>query len=339
MAKYTSQEKIQLVIWNHTQGKSVAEICTILNIKRRTVYNILKRFTHENRIDLKHGPGRPKRLTLHEERLIMRKVKLNPRVSAPTLVSELYEECGKKVGRETVRRTIRNAGYNGRVARRKPFISEVNRRKRLKFAKEYVSKPITYWEDVIYADESKFNIHGSDGRCMVWRERNKELDPRNLKATVKHGGGGHMVWGCVSAHGVGNLVFIDGILNSGRYLELLQANLRQSAAAMGILQTFKYYEDNDPKHRARIVQEWQLYRCPKVIHPPPQSPDLNIIENLWDELDRRVHQTPVSSKAALKERLEAEWMKFDQEYIRKLVCSMPNRLQCVIDQKGYSTRY
>lgn len=339
MAKYTSQEKIQLVIWNHTKGKSVAEICTILNIKRRTVYNILKRYKDENRLDLKHSPGRPKLLTPHDERLIVRKMKKNPRLSAPKLVSELYAECGKKIGCETMRRTLRKAEYNGRVARRKPFISGVNRRKRLQFAKEHVTKPITYWEDVIFADESKFNICGSDGRTMVWRKPNTELNSSNLQATVKHEGGGLMVWGCVSAHGVGDLVFIEGIMDSRRYLELLQAHLRQSAAAMGILPSFKYYEDNDPKHRARIVQEWQLYRCPKVIHPPPQSPDLNIIENLWDELDRRVHQTPVLSKAALKERIQVEWRKLDPDYIRKLASSMPNRLQCVLDQKGYSTRY
>ena len=52
---------------------------------------------------------------------------------------------------------------------------------------------------------------------------------------------------------------------------------------MGIRDTFKFYQDND-KHKSRIVQEYLLYKCPKVLHRSPESPDLNPIENLWDQL-------------------------------------------------------
>jgi transposase len=337
--KHTSSDKIQLVIWNHEQGKSVKDICSQLNMPRRTVYRIIWRYKNEDRIDLKYSPGRPKILSEHDERGIMRKIKKNPRLSAPRLASELFEELHKKVSPQTIRKTIIEAGYNGRIARKKPFINERNRRKRVKFAKEYIKKPPTYWNDVVFADESKFNVFGSDGRVNVWRKPNEELKPENLRPTVKHGGGGLMVWGCVSSRGVGELVVIDGIMNAEKYLTLLKANLPKSVAKMGIQRSFKYYEDNDPKHTARIIQEWQLYKCPHVVHPPAQSPDLNIIENLWDELDRRVHATPVSSRVQLEARLREEWSKMDVEYIQKLVASMPNRLKLVLDNKGYPTRY
>jgi hypothetical protein len=180
----------------------------------------------------------------------------------------------------------------------------VNRKKRLAWAREYILKPTEYWHDVLFADESKFNVSGSDGRQIVWRKKNEEMDPRNLRGTVKHGGGSCMVWGCISTQGVGDLVFIDGILDAEGYLELLKSHLRQSANRLGIEHRFKYYEDNDPKHRSRLVQEWLLYNVPKVLHPPPQSPDLNPIENMWNELDRRVHATPVSGKLELKAQLQ-----------------------------------
>ncbi len=35
--------------------------------------------------------------------------------------------------------------------------------------------------------------------------------------TVKHGGGSVLMWGCMSAAGVGELHFIDGIMNSQMY--------------------------------------------------------------------------------------------------------------------------
>ena len=39
--------------------------------------------------------------------------------------------------------------------------------------------------------------------------------------------------------------------------------------------------------RTYRVRLWLLYNCPKVIEPPPQSPDMNPIENIWNELDRQ----------------------------------------------------
>ncbi|GFV47671.1 transposable element Tc1 transposase [Trichonephila clavipes] len=96
---------------------------------------------------------------------------------------------------EAVRRVLRKAGYNGRVARKKPFIGMRNRVKRLKFAKEHILKPQQFWNEVIFSDESKFNIFGSDGRRMVWRKPNTSHHPKHTSPTVKHGGGSGMADG------------------------------------------------------------------------------------------------------------------------------------------------
>ena len=41
-----------------------------------------------------------------------------------------------------------------------------------------------------------------------------------LKPTVKHGGGSIMVWGYLTAIGMGDLVRIDGIMNECREIEI-----------------------------------------------------------------------------------------------------------------------
>lgn len=41
---------------------------------------------------------------------------------------------------------------------------------RLEFVYEHVFKDESYWSNVIFCDELKFNIFGSDGRIMVWRK-------------------------------------------------------------------------------------------------------------------------------------------------------------------------
>ena len=64
-----------------------------------------------------------------------------------------------------------------------------------------------------------------------------------------------MVGGCISSFGVEKLVFIDTIIKTNVYLNILKNNLIQRAEEMGISNSFKFYQDNDPKYTTRIMQE------------------------------------------------------------------------------------
>ena len=41
---------------------------------------------------------------------------------------------------------------------------------------------------VVFSDESKFNLVGSDGPVWVWAKKGRFLEDRCTKETVKHGG-------------------------------------------------------------------------------------------------------------------------------------------------------
>lgn len=238
-----------------------------------------------------------------------------------------------------MRRSIIRSGYNSCTARRKPLVSDVNKKKRIDFANDYKNKANEFWDNVIFSDESKFNVFGSDGRFKVWRKQGEALNPKNTIKTVKHGGGGVMVWGCMASAGVGNLVIIDEIMNKEVYLNILKANLKPSAEKLGISSTFYFQQDNDPKHTALDVKMWIAYNTPHMLVTPPQSPDLNPIEHLWDHLDKRLRKHNIKSKSQLKELLVAEWQQISPDITRKLVRSMENRLNEVLKLKGFPTKY
>lgn len=179
-------------------------------------------------------------------------------------------EFKKDVHPKTIRRTLHRAGYSARVARRKPHISEINKKKRIEFAKNFGNKPKEFWNNVLFSDESKFNLFRSDGRILVWRKPNTELEEKNLVSTVKHGGGGVMVWGCMAASGVGELVFIDEIMDKKVYLNILKENLKKSAEKLGLNKNFYFQQDNDPKHTAYDVRMWIVYNIPHILPSPPQ---------------------------------------------------------------------
>ncbi len=74
---------------------------------------------------------------------------------------------------------------------------------------------------------------------------------------------------------------------------------------------------------------------------PPQSADLNPIENLWDTLenDLRAHSTLPSSIEVLGDTLLQLWPKILMGTERKLTATMPRRMKTVKGAKGGPTKY
>lgn len=337
--KETTAEERKIVLRLHQENKSYAEIAKVINRSRYTIRNIIKRFQGGNSLRNRHRTGRPRKITEREERKIVRTVKKKPKITASEISAMLRADDNLNVHSETVRRALKRAGLSSRIARKKPLISKKNKKLRKEFAIEYIRKTEDFWDTVMFSDESKFNIFHCDGRVRVWRKPKCELDADKVQATVKHGGGGAMIWGCMASSGVGELVFIDGIMDKMIYLDILKNNLKTSAQRLNLGANWRFQQDNDPKHTAHVVKQWILYNTPHTLSTPPQSPDMNPIEHLWAELENRIRRHHISSKPELKRILSEEWAKIDSDVTRKLVHSMPNRLREVLRQKGGSTKY
>ena len=67
---------------------------------------------------------------------------------------------------------------------------------------------------------------------------------------------------------------------------------------------------------------------------PPQSPDLNPIELLWEELDRAVRNNRLKSHAELWNLLQNEWKNIKSTTLDKLILRMPRLCKAVIKNKG-----
>lgn len=102
--------------------------------------------------------------------------------------------------------------------------------------------------------------------CFHHDNPNNDESKKKIKRTANHGGSDVMLWGCNAYAGVGNLHFIAGNMNQYMYLDIFRQNLTDGA--------------QNPKHSAYRVRAWLLYNCPHVVRTPPQSLDINFIENL-----------------------------------------------------------
>ena len=74
---------------------------------------------------------------------------------------------------------------------------------------------------------------------------------------------------------------------------------------------------------------------------PAQSPDLNMIENIWLYMKRELQKSAVdiTTKNDLLREIQSVWRKIELDYIRNLNQSIPDRLNNVIEMKGHLTKY
>lgn len=328
-----------LVIKHRNEKKSLGEIAKLLNLSKATIQTVVNNYNETGSTENKPRSGRPKKLSRRDTSFILKEVDQNPKENATKLAEKIALRSGTVVHPRTIQRTLNANGFHSRTPRKKPLISEKNRKLRLEFAQRYIDKGIDFWKRVLFTDESKYNIFGSDGRDKVWRKPNTAMDPKHLVPTVKHGGGSVMVWGAVAASGVGRLVFIEGIMDRYLYKSILEENLKPSVDILNLGNQWIFHQDNDPKHTAHIVRDWLLYYAPRQLYPPPQSPDLNVIEHVWEILQRKIRKHHITSAPMLKEKLKEEWRNITPSETENLVNSMPRRLQAVIDARGGPTKY
>ncbi|KAK3527282.1 hypothetical protein QTP86_018605 [Hemibagrus guttatus] len=173
----------------------------------------------------------------------------------------------------------------------------------------------------------------------VCRKSNTAFQKKNIIPTVKYGGGSVMVWGCFAASGPGRLAVINGTMNSAVYQKILKENVRPSVCDLKLKRTWVLQQDNDPKHTSKSTSEWLKKNKMKTLEWPTQSPDLNPIEMLWDDLKKVVHARKPSNVAELQQFCKDEWAKIPPQRCNRLIASYGKRLIAVVAAKGGPTSY
>lgn len=322
------------IVADFSEGMSQKNISLKYKVHKSSVSRIIANFKKNSDVSVQHSGGRPRKTTNRTDNLIIQKVKKDPFITSSKIAATLPIQISDR----TIRRRLNDASLPARRPAKKPLISIRNQKKRLQFAKEHLHWTEMKWRTVLFSDESKFNVFGSDGMRYVRRPPNKRLQARYCTKTVKHGGGSVMVWGCFSAAGVGPLHRINGIMDQYMYKDILETVMLPYAEyEMPLRWIFQH--DNDPKHSSRVVKSWLAQNDVAVMQWPPQSPDLNPIENLWEIVNQRINRENCTNTNILYNRLEEAWKSIPQHFIDNLISSMRRRCQAVIKNKGFATKY
>ena len=102
---------------------------------------------------------------------------------------------------------------------------------------------------------------------------------------------------------------------------MLENNLLSYINTLENKENYLFQEDNIPIYIIKLTKNWINKNNINILSWPAQSSDLNPIEHLWDELERkvRVYKLLSTNLNELYEILQEEWIKIDIKNIKILL--------------------
>ncbi len=177
--------------------------------------------------------------------------------------------------------------------------------------------------------------------CCDIQTVGSEFGVKNMKESILpclNGSGWR--WGC---NGVGDIflahfVPIEHCLNATAYLSIVADHVHPFMTTVHPSSDGYFQQDNAPCHKAQIISDWFLEHDNEfsLLKWPPQSPDLNPIEHLWNVVEREIciMDMQPTNLQQLRDAIMSIWTNISEECFQYLVESMPRRIKAVLKAKG-----
>jgi len=201
------------------QGATQAAVARHFNVHPSTIARLRQRFHTTGRVADRPRPGAPPVTTAAQDRRIRLQHLRNRFQTAAATARGTVGTRRRQISPQTVRRRLGAFGLRCRRPYQGQILLHRHRLARQRWAANRGYLRNTPWRDVIFSDESRFQLSFADGRHRIYRRRNERFARNCVQERDRFGGGGVMVWGAINADFRSQLVVVQGNLNAQRYVD------------------------------------------------------------------------------------------------------------------------
>ncbi|KAJ6242082.1 transposable element-related [Anaeramoeba flamelloides] len=205
--------------------------------------------------------------------------------------------------------------------------------KRLLFAHDHKSLK-TDWENVVFSDESWFYLNPKTRK--IWRRRGENdnsvfVEKKKFPKKI-------MIWGAIGCNLISDLIILNSSINTDVYIKdiLKKSKIIDLANQEHGIFNWIFQQDGARPHTSKKTIKYLKKRCMLLDPWPPNSPDLNPIENLWSIMDKRLENRRPDNEENFIQILKEFWDSITWELLENLILSMNKRIQLVINRDGHS---
>jgi len=332
--RLTEEKRWRVVHLHNDMGLGPTAIAERVGIHRNTATAILDKYQATGTIKDRPGTGRKRKISPEDEKKIIKKAKQDK--DAAQIQREFERETKIKVSVWTIRRVIDAHNLKWLVRQRVEELTEINKARRLEYCQAMNGHN---WKKVLFSDEKTFFLGAMKTHAYQEPGKRKKYPAPSHPLKLN-------VWLAAGHYMKAKLFFFKTNMDGALYQKVIKARLQENRLTFApdcpvrLPQNYEYLQDNAKWHKAKkSMKVLGELVDDRIIEHPAQSPDLNVMEDVWSYLDRKVKAAKIKSIQGLKQKLTREWEKLPWSEIRKSVKSMPSRLAECVELEGGRTHY
>ncbi|ENN74454.1 hypothetical protein YQE_08960, partial [Dendroctonus ponderosae] len=164
---------------------------------RGAVRRVCKRYEETGSLHRRPGTGRRRLTTARNDRFIVSTILRNRHLNA-VQVQQLRDVRGVAISQWTVRRRLQENNLTPKTPAIGSKLTPAHRQARLRFARDHLNWTLEQWGSVLFSDETRICLHGSDRRKKVYRRPRERFADCCFDERSAYGGGSCMIWGAIS---------------------------------------------------------------------------------------------------------------------------------------------